>query len=55
MTNREDIREVEWRETPTEGVHDLYVDGRIVEYDVPEDYRADALRRARVSEDEDDD
>ena len=39
---------VEWRETGTEGVHDLFVNGRIVEHDVPVAYRADALHRARI-------
>lgn len=40
---------IEWRETQVEDVHDLYVDGRIVEYDVPRDFRQDALHRARVA------
>lgn len=40
--------EVEWRETDKEGVHDLFVNGRIIEYDVPERLRDDALRRARI-------
>ena len=39
---------VEWRETGKEGVHDLYVDRRLVEYDVPLDRRDDAIRRARI-------
>lgn len=39
---------VEWRETEVEDVHDLYVDRRLIEYDVPRDLRDDALRRARI-------
>ena len=48
MSDTEPQPDIEWRETGTEGVHDLYVDGRLVEYDVPVDYRQDALYRARV-------
>lgn len=40
--------DVEWRGEDDEGTADLWVNGRIVEYDVPEDERQDALRRARV-------
>lgn len=41
--------DVRWEETePDSGVFDLWVDGRIVDYDVPEHLMEDALRRARV-------
>lgn len=48
-------RRIEWRETDEEDVHDLWVDGRVVEYDVHRDEREDALRRARVSKGDTDD
>lgn len=40
--------QVHWEPTGTEEVHDLYVDRRLVEYDVHTEHREDALRRARV-------
>lgn len=49
------MHHIEWRETNDEGVADLYVDGRIVEYDVAEMDRADALHRARIYDVEVDD
>lgn len=43
--------EVTWEnEDPEKGTADLWVDGRVAEYDVPDEEREDALRRARVVE-----
>jgi len=47
-TSNQPKPKVEWRESPTEGLYDLYVNGRCVDVDVAEVQMADALRRARV-------
>ena len=43
---------IEWHPTDDEEVHDLWVDGRVAEYDVHKDDREDALWRARVNEEQ---
>lgn len=45
-----DEPEITWHEIDEDGTADLWIDGRIVEYDVPEWDREGALRRARVAD-----
>ena len=47
-TSARPLADIEWKQTPEDGVYDLWIDGRIAEYDVPEEEQDQALRRARV-------